>query len=72
VPADEREARRQLRRRRDHIALGAARVSDDRRLPDVLVQFFQQLDILADRRRQHDEIGFREYDEIVRRDVDGV
>jgi len=72
VTADEREARRQRPRRRDDVPLRAAGVGDDRRHAHVIVEVFQQRDVLFDRRRQHHEIRFSEHHEFVRRDVDRV
>jgi hypothetical protein len=72
VPADEGEPRRELFPGRNDLALRAAGIGDDHRAMDVVVELAQQGEILTDRRRQDDQVDFREHNEIVCRHVDGV
>ena len=69
MSADERELRRQTERRLHDGALGAADVGDDSRLRHVVVELGQQLDVLLHRRREDDQVRFREDVRIVGGDV---
>ena len=51
-------------------ALGTADIGDHRVGGDMLVQFGQHVDVLVDRRRQHDEVRFGHDDRVIGRDVD--
>ncbi len=72
MPANAREARRQMPRRLDNRALRAAGVSHDCWLAHVLVELADERQVLTHRRRQNHDVRLGQDDEVVGRDIDGV